>query len=129
MFWVGKGFVCIWVNAYSIAIVCDQMIFCQPSKNSFDFTLRLGKARLPFVQYIHVFVKTPELPREYCNVFQICIFLQSLRKKAKRETEGDHFQNGHGEGVVLMKPDDDKSFDDDDGTFDLLAYLTVYNRC
>ena len=127
MFWVGTGFVCIRANAYSIAIVCDQMIFCQPSKNSLYFTLRLGKARLPFVQYIHVFVKTPELPREYCNVFQICIFLQSLRKKAKRETEGDHFQNGHGEGVVLMKPD--KSFDDGDGTFDLLAYLTGYNRC
>ena len=62
-------------------------------------------------------------------MFQICIFLQSLGKKAKRETEGDHFQNGHGEGAVLMKPDDDEIFDDDYGTSIMVAKLTGFRRC
>ena len=65
-------------------------------------TFKVGESGSPFVQYIHVFTsQSKPRTRVYCNVFQICIFLQSLGKKAKRETEGDHFQNGE---RVLMKP-------------------------
>ena len=62
-------------------------------------------------------------------MFQICLFLQSLGKKGKRETEGNHFQNGHGEGVVLMKPDDDECFDDDHGTFLFVAFYFQILQC